>query len=187
MAFRFILAVMLLLIMVSPSYGEERPDIDDDMDIEEQLNIPDPVYATLDHLLSLSQSKVELDKTQLSRLIDFVGTTPADSSITLDERDGASGAFHAFSINGSLPQIMDYAYNPGIPSYITMPSSVQDHEWLTPDVVDALKQLPGIVGSTNDVLLLHGKEKEAITPDANTGGYYLYSQDRIVMVLPGPK
>lgn len=178
---------MLLFIMFSPCYGDEQLDIDDDQDIEEQQDIPNPVYTALDHLLSLSQSKVELDETQLSGLIDFVGTTPAESSIALDERDGASGAFHAFAINGSLPKIMEYAYNPGIPSYITMPSSVQDHEWLTPEVVDALKKLSDTVESTSNVRLLRGREKEVITPDTNTGGYYLYSQDRIVMVLPGPK
>ncbi len=186
MAFRFILAVMLLM-MTSPSYGAEALEVNDNQNIKEQPNIPNPVYSALDHLLSLSQSKVELDKTQLSGLIDFVGTIPQDSSITLNKRDGASGAFHAFSIKGSLPQIIDYAYNPGIPSYVTMPSSVQDHEWLTKDVVAALKKLPNTIESSSDVVLLRGKEKEAITPDTNTGGYYLYSQDRIVMILPGPK
>ena len=36
MAFRFILAVMLVLIMFSPVFGEERLDIDDDQDIKEK-------------------------------------------------------------------------------------------------------------------------------------------------------
>lgn len=187
MTFRFIVAAVLLLSMLAPSYGEERLEMGKKKDVAKQQEIPAPVYKALDYLISLSQEDAELDKDGLGDLIDFVGTIPTGSSLTLKQREGASGAFHTFSINGSLPQIMDYAYNPEIPSYITMPSSVQDHEWLTPDVVDALKKLPGAVESASDVVLLRGKEKEAITPDANTGGYYLYSQDRIVMVLPGPK
>lgn len=104
----------------------------------------------------------------------------------LKERQGASGAFHAFSIQGDLSHVLDYAYNPDIPSYVTMPSSVRKQEWLTPRVNDALRNLPQTVSSAADIRLLSGRDREIITPDTNTGGYYLYSQDRIVVVLPSP-
>jgi len=81
---------------------------------------------------------------------------------------------------------LDYVYNPDIPSYVTMPSSVRKQEWLTPQLNDALRNLPRKVESIDDIRLLRGRDREGITPDINTGGYYTYDQDRSIMILPGP-
>jgi hypothetical protein len=50
---------------------------------------------------------------------------------------------------------------------------------------DALKLLPKALEQGN-TLLVRGTEREIITPDANTGGYYSYTQDRAVAVFQGP-
>lgn len=176
MALRHIISISLLLIgLNNPAYGQEQ-------------SVPEPVKAALDHLLSLSPAGAEPqpDKRQISEVIEFVRDVPAGTGIVLDEREGASGAFYAFDIDVDLAQILDYAYNPDIPAYVTMPSSLQDHRWLTPQIIDALKKLPQAVEAGDELVFLRGREQESITPDANTGGYYLYSQDRIIIVLPGP-
>ena len=111
---------------------------------------------------------------------------PAELSMTLKERQGATGAFHGFSVQGDLVRVLDYAYNPDVPAYITMPSSVQKQKWLTSQLHDALRNLPHDVESKNVVRLLRGRDHEVITPDTNTGGYYAYSQDRVVTILAGP-
>jgi len=103
----------------------------------------------------------------------------------LREREGAAGAFYSFSMKTDLARVLDYAYNPDIPLYVAMPSSLQDHEWLTPQVNEALRALPRKAESAHDIHLLRGRDREAITPNTNTGGYYRYEQDRIVATLPG--
>jgi hypothetical protein len=148
--------------------------------------VPDDVYPGLEYVLSLSRSSADLDPQQLSGLINFVNSVPAETSMDLKERQGAAGAFHAFSVHGDLTRVLDYVYNPDIPVYVTMPSSLRQHEWLTPQVNDALRNLPRTIDSAGDIRLLRGRDREVITPDTNTGGYYMYNQDRIVTILPGP-
>jgi hypothetical protein len=153
---------------------------------QEQQSVPDQVYQELDYMLSLSQSEVDLEPEKLSGLVNFIHTTPPESSMTLKARQGASGAFHAFSLQGDLPHVLDYAYNPDIPIYVTMPSSLHYQEWLTPQTSDGMRNLPRKVDSAGDIRLLRGRDRESITPDTNTGGYYLYNQDRVMTILPGP-
>ena len=113
MALRHLIYVSFLLIgLNSHAYGQQQ-------------SVPEPVNAALDHLISLSPAGAEPqpDKKRISEIIEFVRDVPSGTGIVLDERDGASGAFYAFDIDVDLAQILDYAYNPDIPAYVTMPSS----------------------------------------------------------------
>ncbi len=174
MLLRYIFIVCLLLGTTTPVLGND------------QQTVPDTVYPGLEYAISLSHSSAKLDPKQLSGLIDFVGSIPPESNMELKERQGASGAFYAFSIRADIAHVLDYAYNPDIPLYVTMPSSVRQHTWLTPQVNNELRKLPREVDSADDIRLLRGRDREVITPETNTGGYYTYDQDRIVTILPGP-
>lgn len=174
MLFRYFFKIILILGITVSAYGQE------------QQKVPDQIYPVLEYILSLSQSDTDLDPQQLSELIDFVSSQPAESNMILKERQDASGAFHAFSVQGNLDHVLDYVYNPNIPTYVTMPSSIRQQKWLTPQIIDALKNLPRKVTSASDIRLLRGRDREAITPDTNTGGYYVYDQERLVIILPGP-
>ncbi len=102
--------------------------------------------------------------------------------MAMKDRAKATGAFHAFSVRGDLRRVVDYVYNPDIPLYLTMPSSVREQEWLTRDVDASLRKLPQAV-QVGQTFFVRGQEREIITPDANTGGYYTYRQDRAVAVV----
>ena len=173
MFFRFTLVMALWAIMVIPALAEE-----------EKKNLPDAAYIAFDHLFSLFQAENQFDQDQLMGLVDFVQNAPVGTSGRLKERQGASGAYHTFAIDGDLSHLMGYAYNPDIPAYVTMPSSVQKHKWLTPEAANSLRDLEQKVKDLTTPYFLRGREREAITPDSNTGGYYLYSQDRLVAVVP---
>jgi hypothetical protein len=170
----YIFTLLLMFGTISPALGET------------ELKVPTQVYPDLEYVLSLFQSSDDLDPTQLTELIKFVTFTPAESGMKLKERDGASGAFYSFTVQGDFADVLDYVYNPGIPLYVTMPSSLRQHEWLAPEVTQALMKLPRLVESADDIRLLRGRDREVITPDTNTGGYYKYTQDRVVTILPGP-
>jgi hypothetical protein len=170
----YIFTLLLMFGTISPALGET------------ELKVPTQVYPDLEYVLSLFQSSDDLDPTKLTELIKFVTFAPAESGMKLKERDGASGAFYSFTVQGDFADVLDYVYNPGIPLYVTMPSSLRQHEWLTPEVTQALMKLPRLVESADDIRLLRGRDREVITPDTNTGGYYKYTQDRVVTILPGP-
>jgi hypothetical protein len=174
MPFRYIFTLLFLLGTITCAYGQT------------EQTVPDVVYPGLEYVLSLPKSSADLDPEQLAVLIKFVSSTPADSGMTLKERQGAAGAFYAFSVHADFAHVLDYVYNPDIPSYVTMPSSLRKQKWLTPQVNDQLRNMPRQVKSAGDIRLLRGRDSEIITPDTNTGGYYEYDQDRIVTILPGP-
>ncbi len=147
--------------------------------------IPDSLYSGLEYLLTVPKGNADIAPEQLSEIIAFVASTAPDTSMTMQDRDKASGGFHAFTLRGDMKRVADYVYNPDIPVYVTMPSSVREQEWLDPATGQALKLLPQALDKSS-TFLVRGAERETITPDANTGGYYAYQQDRAVTVFQGP-
>lgn len=148
-------------------------------------SVPESLYPDLEYLFSVPTATLPFASEQVSGIVGFVATTASDTSLSMKDRNSATGAFHSFSVRGDLAKVVEYVYNPDIPSYVTMPSSVRGQEWQTTATRDALKQLPNTIRSGGTVLL-RGSEQETITPDANTGGYYSYRQDRAVAVFRGP-
>lgn len=168
-----ITGLTILLTAGSPSFSQ------DDQQIAEQ------VYEELEYIASLFNSEEEIDPQRIAALIEFVNTIPEDTSLTLKKRNNMNGAFHAFQVDSSLKDLLDYAYNPEVPLYITMPSSVQSQQWTTPEIENELHRLINAAEAAGDTIFLRGQESETITPDTNTGGYYSYNQNRMVALLPG--
>jgi len=168
----FCLLGILLLALATPLRAESLQ------------SVPAGLYPGLEYLLSVPKGSGEVDPGKLAEIVAFVRGAPSGVSMSLDDRAKASGAFHGFSLRGDLKRIVDYAYNPDIPVYVTMPSSVRQQEWVDASSRDALRKLPAALAAGGS-FLLRGAERETITPDANTGGYYAYSQDRAVALFPG--
>jgi len=172
MSLRFIcMTLVFLLGMATTGQGQNLSPM------------PENLYSGLECLLSLPKSQSTLTPEQVNELVEFVRTSPAGASLSLKDRNGASGAMHCFSVRGDLNRVIEYVYNPDVPVYVTMPSSVRSQKWLTQDVPAALKSLTQ--ADISAVKMIRGSEQEIITPDANTGGYYSYKQDRVIAVLPG--
>ena len=173
MTFRYMYSCILVLIFFMPLSGRA------------EQQVPDAVYDNIEYILQLTQSSDAVDADKTSDIVEFIRSTPTGTSIDLKDRHGASGAFHAFSVKSDFSKVLDYVYNPEIPVYVTMPSSLRLQEWLTPQIGEKLKELPNAVLSQKDTRILRGKDREIITPDINTGGYYGYTQDRMVVTFPG--
>ena len=169
----FITTLTFLLAAVGPSFSQD------------QQQIPDQVYQELEYLSSLFNSQEEIDPAQVAALIDFVNTTPNDTSLTLKERNRMEGVLHTFQIDSSFGHLLEYVYNPDIPAYVTRPSSLQSQQWMTPEIEEKIRHLVDKAEETGKTIFLRGKENETITPDTNTGSYYSYNQDRLVSLLPG--
>ncbi len=150
-----------------------------------QQSVPDALYPGLEYLLSVPVTKKDFARDQVSGIVDFVRSTAADTSMAMQDRNKATGAFYSFTLRGTLARLTEYVYNPDIPIYVTMPSSVREQEWLDRSMDMELKKLAQSIGQRGTALI-RGTEREVITPDANTGGYYAYKQNRAMAVFPGP-
>lgn len=171
MNFRFFLLLSVLLL------GFAVP-------VRAMQSVPDNLYPGLEYLLTIPASGEDVAPANLSAVVDFVQSTPANTSLTMQSRDKATGAFHSFVLKGDLQRVVDYVYNPDIPVYVTMPSSVREQEWLSAGASEGLRRLSAAL-TDEKPYVFRGQEREIITPDANTGGYYAYRQDRAVMIFQG--
>ena len=80
--------------------------------------------------------------------------------------------------------MLEYLYNPRIPSYLLMPSSLRASSWTQFAAGrENLEQIAGLYESLADPVTIAGIEREMITPDANTGGYYTYDTDRVLILF----
>jgi hypothetical protein len=80
MPLSFIFTLLLMLGVICPSLGQT------------EQKVPDQVYPDLEYVLSLVQSSADLEPEQLSELIKFVSSMPAESGMKLKERKRACGA-----------------------------------------------------------------------------------------------
>ena len=81
-------------------------------------------------------------------------------------------------------EVVDLVYHPGIPSYLTAPSSVRRSHWVE---INGLPQpfprLAGQVTSIDHPFIIKGIEFIENSPDTNSGSYYAYNLDRALIFL----
>lgn len=153
---------------------------------EAEHQVPDQVYQQIEYLFSLIKSDQGIDAAQVTSLIEFVKKAPTNTEVNLKERGTTQGAFYSFIINSPFSDLLEYAYNPDIPTYLTKPSSLQSQQWTTSDTEEQLRRI--LTGSepADTHILLRGTDNQTITPDTNTGSYYSYDQNRLMVFLPDP-
>lgn len=138
----------------------------------------------VDYLEALLDGReTSFDAQKVADLLDFV-VSPPGSNADLDpgKRDNATGAYFFADVKAPLSKVIKYAYNPGIPAYVTLPSVVRFGGWqVKPN--GPFDNLWEKVGSVREPLVMRGVEYEEITPDLSTGSYYRYDMDRFMVLL----
>jgi hypothetical protein len=142
--------------------------------------------AALGYALSLPEQagKVPFDPARVDALVDFSIADPDREKSSLPEVEGLTGTSHAFTTRVSLKKVIRYLYNPGIPSYLLMPSSLRASSWTGfVSGQEVLAELEQRFNALDEPAVVVGTEREVITPDANTGGYYAYDTDRVLALF----
>jgi hypothetical protein len=136
------------------------------------------------HLFSVLKSKESaLDIQRVSGLLDFVVSDKGgEAGLDLGKRENATGAYFFSDVKAPLSKVIKYAYNPKIPSYVTLPSVIRLGGWQVKPTGPA-DNLWERVGDIKTPLILRGVEYEEITPDTTTGAYYRYDMDRLMVLL----
>ncbi|NCC23575.1 MAG: hypothetical protein EOM25_00045 [Deltaproteobacteria bacterium] len=148
------------------------------------------IDQALDYTLStcLPNGPSHVDRGLLAPLVHFAKTTPSGSALKLDKREGATPAFISFRIDVPLKKLMQYMYDPNLPCYIVMPSSMRMTEWKSVENhPDGFPLLWKMFDNLQEPFFVRGVEREEITPDLNTGAYYGYDLYRSMTILPGPE
>ncbi len=148
--------------------------------------LPNDIDSGLGYLYEFSdpQTTTPLEIPRLEKLIAYLLTAKADG-VSSAGRSGAfldPLAFHEFTVKRSLPFILAYAHNPGIPSQILTLGTVRFASWKAFD--ERHPNLPDIaarMSSLDAPIIIRGLEHEEIAPDPESGAYYSYDLRRTLV------
>jgi hypothetical protein len=168
-------STLLFLIPGSALFAATGPD----------KNVSRPEWNRgVDYLAAMLASReTSFDVQKVADLLDFVVSTQGgDANLDPGKRENATGAYFFSDIKAPLSKVIKYAYNPGIPAYVTLPSVVRLGGWqIKPN--GPFDNLWEKVGNVKEALIMRGVEYEEITPDLTTGAYYRYDMDRFMVLL----
>ena len=132
-----------------------------------------------------SYEKKYLNPGTIPCILDFVDKPKTiGKTMSLGKRNGAVSDYYEFKVNRSLGEVLDLAYNPDIPPYITQPSSVRHSRWIRID--NQKKILPRLsveINNLNEPLIITGIEFIENSPDTFSGAYYAYDVDRLLILI----
>lgn len=154
-------------------------------------NLPPEVQKGVSEFLALRKPGASLpDAATLEAFLNFT-TSPVNLKGVDNEApypDGyedGDGIFWRSRLRGvPLATTLEYLFNPKVPLTVVYPASIRYATWQPgSDILALPKPLWEQLGQhTNKPLVLRGVELEEITPDDNTGAYYRYKLDRVLIL-----
>lgn len=129
-------------------------------------------------------AKAELDMQAAAELVDYVLAKKPYSQSALPKNLEASGAYYEFDTRIDFSSFMQYAYSGQIPAVLTSPSSLRHSQWNAQKKKH--EKLPDKwtpVAAGGRPFVIRGVQRDAITPDLNTGIYYEYDLNRALIQM----
>lgn len=152
----------------------------------EKKKVPDALNPGLDHLLALASpdNKVTFDPRYIEKILDFMLSPKNHQTLFYaDKKFGASSVYYEFDIRSDLKHILQYAFNPEIPSYALRPSSMRlSYRTDAYSQKHPLPKLWNFLSSPDFPVTFRGIEHVEITPDLHTGAYYKYDIDEMFIL-----
>ncbi len=155
-------------------------------DSPKKEKIPGSLNPVFEHLLVINSpdGALPLDPKMINDLAAFVlASKKEDRFYYTDGPFEMTSAYHEFTFDKDLAQILKLAYNPKLPSFFTNPSSIRLSYWTRFE--DGRKEMPKLwefLDGGELPIIARGHEIVENTPDLNTGGYYRYGLDRTLIL-----
>lgn len=155
------------------------------------MDMPSDTAPVLHYLLDLvnKEDGTAFDVRRIAPLMAFIQSPKGASDLyRADGSFEAPSAYYESTVRTGLQRIIDYTLDSDIPSFFFWPSSLRLARWMRVDGGD--RQLASIRKANirlKEATVLKGVEHIAITPDQNTGAYYSYDVDKLVILSPYDK
>ena len=150
--------------------------------------LPDTIQPGIQYLLKLTDGSraTTIQPMVLKPLIDFIRQDKSAGDQYFSTSDDLLDPliYHEFELRQPLATVLEYAFNPRIPSHVLALSSIRQSYWkkingqsqpFPQDIAERLVDL-------TSPLVIHGIEHEEITPDLNSGAYYSYDLTRTLIM-----
>ena len=127
--------------------------------------------------------KTGLDPQAVTTLADYVLSSKSKRETALPQFQDSSGAYSEFDTRITFPNLLEYSYNPLIPSALTRPSSMRYSLWTGPQ--GESKNMPDIskMPAAAEPVVIHGLQRDSNTPDLTTGVYHEYDLKRTLILF----
>ncbi|MDR3073475.1 MAG: hypothetical protein LBV01_01960 [Deltaproteobacteria bacterium] len=177
-ALAFLAAAFLLLVPAAEGNAAAR------------AMLPPEVQSVVTQLLAMQNPSAPLpDKAALDAFLAYT-TSPLSRGGVGEEAPApeklgkASGIFWRSRMDAPLATTLEYLYNPKVPVSVVYPASIRYALWLPGSDILALTTplWEQLGGHADKPLVLRGTEFEEITPDTNSGAYYKYLLDRVLIL-----
>jgi hypothetical protein len=152
---------------------------------ENTVQIPSALNPSLEKLLELTAQNGHQrpDIAAIGNVVDYL-LTPKNMASTYSAgiRKGATSNYFEFTLSRSLEDLIQLAYNPDIPSYFVIPSSLHQSHWVEVDGAQSMPDLSKALTSLCEPVLIKGMEYVENTPDTYSGAYYAYDLNRAIVL-----
>lgn len=128
--------------------------------------------------------KIGLDIGDVATLVDYVLAPKSNREVGLPALDGSNGAYYEFDTRIAFPRFLSYSYNAQIPGALTRPSSMRFSIWTSlQGKASGLRDKWKPASPADQPEIIHGIQRDCITPDLTTGIYYEYDLKRTLIHL----
>lgn len=149
-----------------------------------QAAMPQGVEKDLGALLDISQKRGSaINPQDYNDLLEYVMQMKGDArDVVPARRYDSNGSVLRVSMKTGLSRLMNYCYNPSIPTYLLFPSVLRLGGWYAgSDILKDAKPWTHL-GKLDAPVGLWGQEYEVNAPDSFGGGYYRYDLNRLLIL-----
>ncbi|WP_146164821.1 hypothetical protein [Desulfonatronum sp. SC1] len=145
-------------------------------------DLPEPATQAMSTLIERIQDRGPIETQDLLPLLRFA----RDTAFTRDDWDvpsllNATGGYYGYGISSPMDRIVEHIYHPDLPPSFFHPSVVRVGKWSE----EPEENIPDLWNNLEEgrIVVIRGQELEENTPDVNTGGYYTYQTDRMIVMV----
>ena len=128
--------------------------------------------------------KVGLDAQAVATLVDYVLEPKSNKEADLPKTQDAPGAYYEFDTRINFSSFLQYSYSNQVPSALTSPASLRYSLWT--GFQGESQKLPSswkLIPPAGKPVIIHGVQRDGITPDLTTGVYYEYDLRKTLVLL----
>jgi len=143
-----------------------------------------PAAWALKLIQSGTDARAALDTAAAGALIDYVLGAKPSKETDLPIAQKAPGAYYEFDTKIGFADFLQYSYSCHIPAVLTSPSSLRYSLWN--GLPGKMQKLPSnwtSIPRDGKPIIIRGLQRDAITPDLNTGVYYEYNLNRTLILI----
>lgn len=180
---------LALWLVCAPTTIAHSSTTDSGTSSQERGNLPQELEDALSQLMQGTSPAGAPSPKTLSPAIDevlrFVLTTSPKNlkKVEPKSRPAGNGVLYTDSIKVSLPVLMSYTLDPGVPGEALYPSSVRRNDWVPgSEILSKARTFLTSPLPPAEPLVMSGVEEEETTPDTSSGCHYFYTLNRLFIL-----